>query len=292
MKVWNAVIWDTAIAKTAGTFDDVNNNVSQIKIANPTAKAIYGFYVNYACTVVTDAEVRPDLIIEITSKALGISGEQIVVALGTNDGDAVSRYTPVTSVFVPFKEPITKQNLFNADLSFKASASATTTGGLDVGIQLVYGDFEPTQNFMTELMSGSHKRVTGGDYQADAAKAFATGGAAVNLTSLSIPTGRTMLLGLLGSIIPNGITASDPISGFMEFQSSGIPDFAPQEILLSRFFDPALGTVTSGKSAIARAPYQPTRFTLTGAETTVVVKGTLIVAAATAPDTTQALLYE
>lgn len=292
MKVWSDLVYDTAIAKTGGTFDAINSNQSQVKIANPTAKSILGFLVNYAQTVATDAEVTPDLILRVTSKALGISSQDIIIGAGSNDQDAVSKYTPRVTRFVPFRNPSGINTIFNADISFEASASVTNTGGLDVVVAVVYSDAEPDGQFAMELMAQLHKRVTGGAYAVDAAKAHGTGGSAVTLSSISIPTGATQLCGLYAKILPNGISAGDPISGFMEFQASGIPDFSPQKWPLCVFGDAALGTVVQGKVGNWEGHYYPTRFQLTGAETTVNVSSTLIIAAGTAPDTIQGLLYE
>lgn len=290
MKVWSDLVHDDAIGKTAGTFDSINTNQASIKISHPTAKTVLGFMANYCLSVVTDAEIVPDAILRVNSQALGISNQDIVLPLGSNDGDAASGYVPNKTIFIPFQVPANKP-LFNADFSFSISASVTNTGGLSVVVAVIYADEEPDSKFALELMAQLHGRISGGNYAVDAAKAHATGGTAVPLTAIALSAGYTELRGILAKINPNGITASDPISGFMEFQSSGIPDFSPQLWPLSVFYNPALGTVTDGLNSRGEGRYYPTRFPLTGAAISINVNSTLLVAAATAPDTVQAVVF-
>ena len=291
MKVWCDVIYDSGIAATAGTFDKINSNADEITIDKPSAATIIGFLVNYVPTAGVDGEITPDLILQVNSKALGIQEQEYIVGSGTNDWDANSGYVPVETRFIPFHAPPGKQ-LFNADLKFKATASASTSNGLDVVVGVIYSDFIPDGDFKLELLSQQHGPFSGGVYAADAAKAHATGGTAVNLTKLTVPTGARLLRGIYASIIPNGITAGDPIAGFMEFTATGIQDFSPQKWPLNRFFHPALGTVTDGKNAVALGRYYPTRFDLAGQKVDINVASTLLTAAGTAPDTIQGVIYD
>ena len=291
MKVWCDSVWDTAIGKTAGTFDPINSNKAEVVIQKRAAKSLLGFCVNAVPTVVTDAEVYPNLILRVTSQALGITNQEFALGVGGHDGDAVTSYAPITSRFIPFKQKPEFSNLFNADLSFTVAPNATTTGGVDIVVGVVYSDAEPDMQYSMELLSGNHKRVTGGDVSVDAAKAHGTGLVFVNLTKLSIPTGFTELEGFFAGILPNGIDASDPVSGVMSFTSSGIDDFQPQVWPLGMFFAPALGTVANSGHSLAQNRYWPTRFPLSGAQTDIEVQSLLLVAAGTAPDTTQGILY-
>ena len=292
MKVWSDLVYKTAIAKTKGTFDAINSNQASVIISKPDAKSILGFIIGYCVTALTDAENLPDLQVEINSKALGISNEVVTVFNGGPDHDANTDYTPMITAFVPYKlKPGFENKLFNAAITFKAAPSISSTGGLDVVIAVVHSNQEPDPNFVMELLAQLHGRVTGGDSQGDEGKAM-TGGAASTLTSLTIPAGTSLLKALGGSVNPNGITAGDPISGFLEYIAPGIPDFSPQLWPLSKFQNPALGTVADSSAAPGKGRFWPTRFPLTGSEITVQVQGTLLVTAATAPDTSQALLYE
>ncbi|MEE9374583.1 MAG: hypothetical protein V3V00_16120 [Saprospiraceae bacterium] len=290
IKVWSDLVYDSAIAKTKDTFDKVNSNAAEIKIEKPDAEAILGFLIGYCATKLTDAENLPDLILQLSSKALGISEEEIVIPGGGNDADANTDYTPIVTAFYPFRAPLGKK-LFNAALSFKATPSVTSTEGLDVLIATLYSNQEPDAEFALELLAQRPSRVDGGAAKADAAKAHAAAGGSVSLTSLPIPTGVKELRGILTKINPNGITADDPISGFMEFQCTGIPDFSPQRWPLSVFFNPVLGTVAEGIQLGGKGRTFPTRFPMTGAAVTITVQSTLLVAAGTAPDTTQAVAY-
>lgn len=290
-KVWCDSVLETAIGKTKGTFDPVDNNQATVKIQKPEAASILGLLVNYNPTIVTDAENTPDLILQITSKALGISAEEFVIAHGGADGDAATPWSPRITKFLPFRTD-RPEKLFNAELGFKVAPSVTNTAGVDVAVGVMYSNAEPDMDLGIELMAQMHKRATGGDVQADAAKAHGTGFGAVTLTALDIPTGPTQLLGILAKINPNAITASKPIGGVMELSASGIPDFSPQIWPLCTFWSPVLGTVISNGAFSGEGRYYPTRFPLTGAAVTVTVQSTLIIAASDAPDTTQAVLYE
>lgn len=292
IKVWCDSVYGTLIAKTKGTFDAVATNASNVIISKRDAESLLGFLVTYAMGVTTDAENMPDLFIEINSKALGISNEVICIPAGGNDADANNEYTPMITQFVPFKlKPGFADKLFNATISFKASPSITNTGGIEVGIGVIYADAEPDLQFAMELMAQMVGRVTGGDAKGDAALAH-TGAAFSTLTSLTIPAGTSVLRGLLGKINPNGITAGDPVMGLIEFIAPGISDFSPQLWPLCIAWNAALGTVAESASYSAPGRYYPTRFPLPGAEVTVQAKTIISISAATAPDTTQALLYE
>lgn len=293
MKVWCDSIWETAIGKTKATFDPVDSNQNTVKIQKPDAKAILGFLVAYNLTVVTDGEITPDLILRVTNKALGISNEDIIIPNGGCDGNATNDWAPLTTVFVPFNIPEgSLAKLFNSEFVFTISPSASNTGGLDVVIGVVFADEDPDSAFAMELLAQKHSRVRGGAFSADAAKAHATGLAFVDLTSIEIPSGRLLLLGLLAKINPNGIAASDPINGVIEFKTSGIPDFSPQVWPLCTAWNPVLGTTVSEQAQSGEGRYYPTRFPLTGSAVTVLASSMIIVAAAGAPDTTQGLLYE
>lgn len=290
--VWSEVIYDSAIAKTAGAFDPVNTNRSEVKIAKKEAKTVLGFHVLYTLTAKTDAEITPDLILRVNSKSLGISSEEVVVPNGSKDNGANSDYDVMPSRFIPFRVPAGK-DLFNADFSFTATSSVDNTGGLTVVIGVVYSSAEPDSTFAMELMAQMTGRVSGGAYAVDAAKAHATGGSAVSLTSITLPTGSRTLRGILAKVNPNGITAGDPIAGWFEFRSSGVQNFSPQEWVITAGYNPALGTVTREKGdADSGMRYFPTRFPLTGGEITVQVQSTQVVAAGAAPDTIQAVLYD
>ena len=78
----------------------------------------------------------------------------------------------------------------------------------------------------------------------------------------------------------------------MEFIAPGIPDFSPQKWPLPKFQSAAIGTVASSSEGGGTGRYWTTRFPLTGSEVTVQVQSTVLVTQSTAPDTTQALLYE
>jgi hypothetical protein len=294
MKVWSDLVYKTAIAKTKGTFDAINSNQNSVIIRKKDAITIIGFLIGYCASKLTDAENIPDLFVRINNKALGISNEIVAVLNGGPDADANTDYTPMITAFVPFKirPDVPREKVFNSAFTFEASPSITSTEGLDVVVAVLHANGEPDMAFVMELLAQMHGRVTGGDAQGDAAKAHGTGGAAVTLTSLSIPAGTKQLRALGAAINPNGITATDPISGFMEFIAPGIPDFSPQLWPLSKFQNPALGTVADSSVATGRGRLWPTRFPLTGAEVTITVQSTLIVAAGTAPDTTQTVLYE
>ena len=293
MKVWSDLVHDTAIGKTKGTFDAVNGNAASVIISKPDAKSILYFIIGYCQTAGTDAETVPDIFVRVNSKALGISNEIVTVLNGGPDGDAASDYFAMITAIVPFKlRPGFEAKLFNAAITFEVAPSMSNTGGVDIVCAVVHSDQEPDATFAMEILAQMHGRVTGGDGQSDAAIAFAAGGTAVTLTSLTIPAGSTGLRALGGSINPNGINAAEPISGFLEFIAPGIPDFSPQKWPLPKFQSPAIGTVASASEAPGQGRYWTTRFPLTGSEVTVQVQGTLLVTQSTAPDTTQALLYE
>lgn len=292
-KVWSDLVFKDAIAKTKGTFDAINTNQASVIIAKRDAVSILGFIVGYAMSVTTDAENIPDLFVEVNSKALGISNEIIVCALGGNDGDANNESTPMRTKFIPFKiKPGFESKLFNASITFKAAPSVSNTGGLSVVVAVVYSNQEPDAIFWNELMAQKPGRVTGGDADGDAAKAHATAGGAVNLTALQIPSGTKTLRSLLGKFNINGITAAKVKSGFFEFIASGISDFSPQLWPLPIFWNAVLGTVADMPALSGEAEPWPTRFPLPGSEVTVQVQSTLVIAATTAPDTTQYVGYE
>lgn len=292
-KVWSDLVHDTAIGKTKGTFDAVNGNQASVVISKPDAKSILGFMIGYCLTAMTDAENVPDLHVKINSKALGISDEIIEIANGGSDADANCDYSPMVTKFVPFKvKEAFWDKIKSASISFSVSGSVSSTGGLDVVIAVIHSDQEPDSMFAMELLAQLHSRISGGDAKSDAALAHAAGGTAVTCTALTIPAGTSRLRALLGKIIPNGITAGDPVSGFIEFIASGIPDFSPQLWPLCIFFNPALGTVAESSPHTSPGRYYPTRFPLTGSEVTVTVKTTCLVTQGTAPDVSQALAYE
>jgi hypothetical protein len=293
MKVWSDLVYKAVIAKTKGTFDAINTNQPAVTISKPAAKAILGFMIGYCSTKLTDAESLPDLQVEVNSKALGISNEVFIVPNGGSDHDANTDYTDMITKFFPFKvksgfEP----KLFNSAITFKAAPSVTTTEGLDVVAAVIHADAEPDAKFAMELLAQLNGRVTGGDAQADAAQAHAAGGGAVTNTALTIPAGNKLLRYVYGQIHPNGITASDPISGFFEFIAPGITDFSPQLWPFSKFYNPALGTVADSSKSSGAGRVYPTRFPLSGTEIKVQVQTTLLVAAATAPNVSQAIGYE
>lgn len=291
-KVWCDSVHGTLIAKAKGTFDAINTNQNNVKIQKKDATAILGFIVNYCLGVTTDAENLPDLVIRATNKALGITEEDLVIPLGGTDGDANTPYIAMGAVYEPFKIPDGKEDkLFGSEFIFKASPTITNTGGLEIAVGVIYSNQEPDEQFTMELLAQKCARSVGGAYNADAAKAHGTGGAAVTLSSLAIPSGPTELIGLLGKINPNAITAGDPIAGIIEYKCSGIDDFSPQVWPLCVFFNPVLGTVAEGGSNSGRGRYYPTRFPLTGHGVTVGVETTLTITANDAPDTTQALKY-
>jgi len=295
-KVWCDLVYDTAIAKTAGAGNSnaVNANASGVKIQKK-AIDILGFLIGYNILVTTDTELVPQLMIKVTNKTLGITNEIIVIPRGTMDGDANTPYGPMETVFVPWKIPEGKEDkLFNSTFEFSAFPSSTNTGGLDIVCAVVHTDtkFAPNDPFVMELLSQQHGRIGGGDAQADPAKAHAAGATAVDLTALALTAGTKQIRALLSTIQPNGITAGDPIGGWMEFSSSGIDDFSPQRWPLSVFWNAALGTVAEGALQSGRGRYYPTRFPLTEAEVAIAVTSTLIIAAAAAPDTCQGCLYD
>ena len=291
-KVWSDLVYDNgAIAKTKGTFDKINTNAEAVRIEKNNAKSVIGFLVAYAQLVTTDAENLANLILQVTNKGLGISEEEIVIPRGGNDADANNEYTPVETVFVPFKAPVGK-SLFNTEFNFKAAPSVTNTGGFDVVIAVLYSDAEPDSFFAMELLAQMHGRVGGGAFNADAAKAHAAAAGAVALSSIIVQAGATMLRAIFAGINPNGITAGDPICGFMEYTAPGIDDFSPQLWPLSISWNAALGTVAESAALSAKGRFYTTRFPLTGARLTINVSSTLLTVAATAPDTTQGVLYD
>lgn len=291
VKVWCDSVYDTAIGKTKGTFDPINSNQATIKIQKRDAQSILGFLINYASTVKTDAENTPDAIIRLNSKALGISDVDFVVPLGGDDADAASSWSPRITKYIPFRTD-KPEKLFNSELALKVAPSVINTGGLDIAVGLLYSNAEPSSQFQMELMAQMHKRFLDGSFSADEAKAMATALTTVTLSNIEIPTGPTNLLGILAKLNPNGITASDPVGGVIEFFASGIQDFSPQIWPLCTFWNPTLGTVIDQAAMSGEGRYYPTRFPLSGAAVTVGTKITPITGQGTAPDTTQALLYE
>lgn len=293
MKVWSDLVFDDAIAKTKGTFDAVNTNQDGVIVSKRDATSLLGFIIGYAMSVVTDAENIPDLFVEVTNKALGIVQAIVPVALGGNDSDANTPATPMKTKFIPFKmKPEFANKLFNSTFTFRAAPSVSNTGGLSVVISVVYANQEPDANFQMELLAMQHGRISDGDANGDAAKAHGTAGGAVTLTALKIPSGTFQLRAILAKINVNGITASKVKSGFMEFIAAGITDFSPQLWPLAVFWNGALGTVADEPGFSGDAKPWPTRFPLPGSEVTVTVQSTLVIAATTAPDTTQAILFE
>lgn len=292
-KVWCDVVHGTLIAKTKGTFNAIETNAKSVVISKPDAKSILGFLVAYAQGVTTDAENLADLLIQVNSKSLGISQEVLPVLGGGNDADANNEYTPVVTRFIPFKlKPGFAAKLFNSAITFKAAPSVTNTGGFEVCVGVVYSDAEPDSIFAMELLAQLHGRITGGDVQSDAAEAFAAAATAVTLTALTIPAGNSRVRAVGAKINPNGVTAGDPICGFFEFLAPGITDYSPQRWPLPISWNAALGTVAESAAISALGRMYPTRFGLPNAEITVQVQATITIVAATAPDTTQAILYE
>lgn len=290
-KVWSDLVYDSAIGKTAGTFDRVNSNAEAVRIEKNRAQSIIGFYVAYGQLVTTDAENLANLILQVTNKGLGISEEEFVIPRGGNDADANNEYTFVKTYFIPFKTDPSK-SLFNTEFIFKVAPSVTNTGGFDVIVSVVYSDTEPDSLFAMELLAQMHGRVNGGAKNVNAAEAHGTGGGAVALNAIVVEAGAIRLRGIFAGINPNGITAGDPIVGFMEFTAPGIDDFSPQLWPLSISWNAALGTVAESAAYSADGRYYPTRFPLTGARLTINVSSTLVTAAGAAPDTTQAVAYD
>lgn len=290
-KVWSDLVYQTAIGKTKGTFDLVNSNAAAVRIEKADAASILGFYIAYAQLVSTDAENLANLFLQVTNKGLGISEEEIIIPRGGNDADANNEYTPVKTVFIPWKAP-TGKSLFNTEFIFKVAPSVINTGGFDVVVAVCYSDQEPDSLFQMELLSQMHGRISGGKPAADAAKAHAAAGGAVALTAIVVEAGAIRLRGIFAGINPNGITAGDPICGFMEFLAPGVKDFSPQLWPLSISWNAALGTVAESAAYSADGRIYPTRFPLTGARLTINVNSTTITAQGTAPDTTQAVLYD
>lgn len=288
-KVWCDTVYDTLIGKTKGTFDAINANQNTVKVEKPDAISLLGFMVNYIVAKHTDAENVPDLRLQVTNKALGISEEELMIGHGGCDANATNSWEPFKTEYVPFGTD-KPEKLFNSEFKFKAAPSVTNTEGLDVFVGVVYANKEPDLQFQIELMSQMHKRAFGGVSDSDAAKAHAAATFSTD-TSLTIPTGPQEMIGHMVKVNPNGISAEDPISGMYELIASGIPDFSPQVWPLPTFWQGVLGTTVNENAQSGLGRYYPTRFPLTGTLVTVGVKTLLAIAAATAPDVSQAIIY-
>jgi hypothetical protein len=289
MKVWADSVYDTAIGKVAGQYDPVDNNQAQITISKKSARCVIGLLVLATQTVITDAENIPDIILRINSVSEGITNQDFVIPVGTNDGDANSGFVPTKPYYIPF---IVKGDLHQADFDFAVAPAVASTGGFDVVVTLMYADSEPDQDFKMELLSRQYGAVRGGAHAEDNAKAMATALTTVNLTSISVKKGMSVLKGILGKTRPNGITAGDPVNAVFTFTSTAIDDFSPQIWCAVMGFHAALGTVADGLNGSGEGNYHPTRFDHTGEKADISVSVTPVTGQGTAPDTIQAVVYE
>lgn len=300
LQMFSQLLRGTAIAKTAGTrtamvTDAHGNTVTGIKVQNKLAKKLVGFLIAYCQTVVTDAEIMPDLTLELTNSSLGIAAEEIFIAGGSNDGDAASGYTPVKVAFVEWEvDPSKEDRIYGSTFIVKPDPSVSNTGGLDIVFCAVFANEALPPRIMDAWRNLNRLSMGGGRANSDNALAHATGGALVGLTALTIPPGIAAITGLVAKTKPNGITASDPISGYIIWTIPGNSGFGPCELPLAIFFNPALGTVTDGLNAIVEAPMYPFVYEFDGitqGELLLNASSVLLVAAGTAPDVSKAVSY-
>jgi len=289
-KTWGVYQYDSAIAKTAGQFDEINSVTAPIKIEKKDAKHILGFLVNYCSTKLTDAENLVDLRLRISSKALGLNNEDLIVAKGGSDHDANNETVPQQVEFIPFKQPSGK-SIVDADLRFYGAPGVSNTEGLDIGITTVYTNYTPSPE---ELLNWKLLCVPfgGGVTGDDAAIAHAAANTQVAYETLEIPSGKQTIDGHLCNIKPNAITATDPSSGMYELLCSAADDFQPQEWVFPTWWHPALGTVAESAGYPGNAKHYPAVFDIEPAKAhKVQFKGMVHCIHASAPDLNNALRY-
>lgn len=289
-KTWGVYQYDSAIAKTAATYNEVNSVTAPIKIEKKSAKHILGFLVNYCSTKLTDAENLVGLKLRISSKALGLNNEDLLIPKGGSDHDANNEYIPQGVSFIPFKQPRDK-NIVDADLRFYAAPGVDNTEGLDIGITTVYTNFTPSQAEI-EDWKNLNCPFGGGVVGDDAALAHAAANTEVKYETLEIPSGKTTIDGHCCNIKPNGITASDPIGGKYELTCAAAEDYQPQEWVFPVWWHPALGTVAESAGLPGDAKHYPAVFDIEPSKVhKVIFKGMVHCIPATAPDVNNALRY-
>ena len=289
-KTWGVYQYKSTIGKVAGQFDEINSVTAPIKIEKKDAQYIVGFLVNYCSTKLTDAENLVGLRLRLSSKALGLNNEDLLIPKGGSDHDANNETIPQGVSFIPFKQPPGK-SIVDADLRFYGAPGVANTEGLDIGITTVYTNYEPTEAEITnwKLLCVPFGGGITGD---DAAIAHAAANTQVSYETLEIPSGKNTMDGHCCHIKPNGITATDPTGGMYELVCAAADDFAPQEWVFPTWWHPALGTVAESAGYPGDAKHYPAVFDLeTGKAHKVLFKGMVHCVHATAPDVNNAIRY-
>jgi len=227
-------------------------------------------------------------ILILNSDSIGINNQHFVCNLAKSDGIATNnKEAPVYCGFIPLAY---EGELEFADINISVDSSVNVTGGWEGAVGIKYANRAPDAEYRGELMAYQHGPVRGGQRTVQAAGIAAAGETSFT-NEIKIPGGFVELRGLVGFVNPNAPTSGEACSGYTNYLSGDIPQFAPQRHVNNVGWDASLGTPVGTPVSASGFKYHPVRFPMTGEKASIEIAQKMAVVLSNAGDGIAGAVY-